>query len=120
MPEKSSHLAEYLFNPTTEQSAINNALQAVEKLRLNPDNLEVEAELNCALDKVIAAVEANIWGPSPRLTDMENDQFLVLKRKKLVERHSGNHEWYDRIKLNDEEEMLYEYLEAKIDGRVVG
>ena len=117
MTEQSKYLAEYLFNPAVESSAIDGVRQATERLRVDPKNEEANTELNEALDNLIAAVEADIFGPSPGLTDEENDQYMVLKRKKLVERRSGNFKWFDRIKLSDQEEPLYQKLEAKADGR---
>mgnify|MGYP001593547422 FL=1 len=86
-------------------------------MRADPENEEVNTELYDALDKVIAAAEANMFGPSPRLSDAENDQYIVLKKKALVERRSENFKWFDRVKLNAEEESLYQKLEAKADGR---
>ena len=120
MTEQSKYLTEYLFNPAIEKSAIEETRQAVEKLRSYPQDEEANTALNCALDKVIAAVKANIFGPSPRLTDEENEQYIALKRKKLVERKSGDYKWYDRVILNDEEEPLFQKLEAKVDGRDFG
>ena len=117
MTEQSKYLTEYLFNPALKRSAIDEAVRVTERLRRDPENEEAKVELNKALDKVIAAVEADMFGPSPRLTDEENDQYMVLKRKKLVERRSGVFKWFDRIKLSDEEEPLYQKLEAKADGR---
>ena len=73
MPERSKYLAEYLFNPAVKSTAIEEAMQATIRLMSDPDNEEAGEKLNKMLDKVLAAVEANMFGPSPRLTDEEND-----------------------------------------------
>lgn len=121
MPEKSKHLAEYLFNPSIVQHGIDKAGRAVEDLRENMGNKEAEAKLNKALDNLIAVLEATEYGPFQRLTDDENDQFAILLKKKFEERRSGRgHKWKVEIKLNDEEEFMYQHLQAKAYGRVMG
>ncbi len=117
MTEQTKYLAEHLLIPAVVNQAIDEAMQATERLRTDLDDNEANVALNKALDKVIAAVEARIMGPSPRLTDEENDQYIALNRKRRVERRSGDIKWHDTIKLSDEEELLYQKLEAKADGR---
>jgi hypothetical protein len=120
MPEQSKHLVEYLFNPAMVNCGIETTMQATLRLQADPGNKDAEAELDKALDDLIVTLEATRYGPFPRLTDEENDQYKNLKKKKFEKLGSDSgHIWTVEVKLNEEEELLFQKLEAKVDGREI-
>ncbi len=114
MTEGNKYLAVELFNPAVITVAINSALRAIVEALNNPGDRQVLNEFESAPDAATNAVTAAVLGPSRRLTDDENDLYIKLKRKKLRETSSG---CFLRMKLSDDEERVYDELEAKADGR---